>query len=305
MKQRTLKSDFTVSGKGLHTGIVITAHFCPAAENTGIRIRRVDLPGQPTFEALADYVTQPRRGTVLENGNWRVSTVEHILSALYGLGLTNVLIEVNAPEVPILDGSARPIVEEILRVGITEQAAEAKEWIVTEPVHFDNGKGSTMTISPADRCEVLVDVDYPSPILHEQHAEILDLSDYAEQISKARTFCFLREIEWLLRLGLIKGGDLNNALVIYDKPISQRVLDKMTDKLHQPHLDASKLGYLSPLIYENEPARHKLLDLMGDLTLLGVRIRGRIEARCPGHGFNTSCAKQIRKLNTEYSNYDK
>lgn len=296
MKQSTLTSEFTVSGKGLHTGIVITARFCPAAENTGIRICRVDLPDKPVFEALADYVTQTRRGTVLENGKWRVSTVEHALSALYGMGITNVLIEVDAPEVPILDGSARPYVEQIMRVGITEQNSEAQEWIVSEPLHFDNGKGSRMDILPAEQYEVSVDVDYPSPILHEQHAELMNIADYAEQVSKARTFCFLREVEWLLRLGLIKGGDINNALVIYDKLISQRVMDKISDKLNQPRLDASKLGYLSPLLYENEPAIHKLLDLMGDLALLGVRIRGRIEARCPGHGFNTACAKQLRQI---------
>lgn len=275
--------------------MVITARFCPAAENTGIRICRVDLPGKPTFEALADYVTQTRRGTVLENGAWKVSTVEHALSALYALGVTNCLIEVNAPEVPILDGSAKPFVENILRVGITVQNADAKEWVVTEPVSFSH-KNSRMTILPAEKYEVAVDVNYPSPILHEQHAELKDLVDYPEQIAQARTFCFLREIEWLLRLGLIKGGDLNNALVIYDKPISQRVMDKMTDKLQQPRLDASQLGYLSPLLYENEPARHKLLDVIGDMALLGVRIRGRIEAACPGHGFNTSCAKQIRNF---------
>ena len=295
MKQHTLISDFTLSGKGLHTGLVITAHFCPAEENTGIRICRVDLPGKPAFEALADYVTQTRRGTVLENGAWRVSTIEHAMSALYALGITNCLVEVNAPEVPILDGSAKPFVENILRVGIKEQDAEAKEWIVSEPISYSH-KGCTMTLRPEEQYEVAVDVNYPSPILHEQHAELNDLATYPEQIASARTFCFLREIEWLLRLGLIKGGDLENALVIYDKPISQRIMDKMTYKLNQPRLDASKLGYLSPLKYENEPARHKLLDVIGDLALVGVRIRGRIEAYCPGHGFNNSCAKQLRKL---------
>lgn len=300
MKQHTIISDFTLSGKGLHTGLVITARFCPAEENTGIRICRVDLPEKPTFEALADYVTQTRRGTVLENGNWCVSTIEHALSALYALGITNCLIEVDAPEVPILDGSAKPFVENILRVGIKEQAAEAKEWIVSEPISFSH-KGCKMQILPAEQYEVAVDVNYPSPVLHEQHAELNDLATYPEQIASARTFCFLREIEWLLRLGLIKGGDLENALVIYDKPISQRVMDKMTDKLNQPRLDASKLGYISPLKYENEPARHKLLDVIGDLALVGVRIRGRIEAYCPGHGFNTACAKDLRKR----INYDK
>ena len=299
MKQRTLISDFIVSGKGLHTGLVITARFCPAPEHTGVRICRIDLPDKPAFEALADYVTQTRRGTVLENGAWRVSTVEHALSALYALGVTNCLIEVDAPEIPILDGSAKPFVENILRVGIKEQEAEAKEWIITTPVSF-NHKGCAMTLSPAAQYEVAVDVKYPSPILDEQHAELTNLTEYGEAIAPARTFCFLREIEWLLRLGLIKGGDLENALVIYDKPISQRVMDKMTDKLGQPRQDASTLGYLSPLKYENEPARHKLLDVIGDLALVGVRIRGRIEATCPGHGFNTACAKDLRK----YINYD-
>lgn len=295
MKQRTLISDFTVYGKGLHTGLVITARFCPAAENTGIRICRTDLADCPAYEALADYVTQTRRGTVLEHGAWKVSTVEHALSALYALGVTNCLIEVNAPEVPILDGSAKPFVENILRVGIKEQSAEAREWVVTEPLEFAHN-GSTMRILPADKYEVAVDVKYPSPILSEQHAELTDLADYAAEVAPARTFCFLREIEWLLRLGLIKGGDLNNALVIYDKPVSQRVMDKMTDKLSQPHVDASQLGYLSPLKYDNEPARHKLLDVIGDLALLGLRIKGRIEAYCPGHGFNTACAKQLRNV---------
>ena len=275
--------------------MVLTARFMPAAENTGIRISRVDLPEQPTHEALADYVTQTRRGTVLENGKWRVSTVEHALSALYALGVTNVLIEVNGPEMPILDGSAMPFVENILRVGTTEQNAPAKEWRVTEPISFEKGD-CKMRLLPAEKYEVAVDVKYPSPILSEQHAELTDLSDFAAAIAPARTFCFLREIEWLLRLGLIKGGDLNNALVIYDKAISQRTLDTMCDKLGQPRLDATKLGYLSPLKYDNEPARHKLLDVIGDLALTGVRICGRIEAVCPGHGFNTACAKKLRFL---------
>lgn len=300
MKQRTLISNFTVSGKGLHTGLGITARFRPAEEDTGIRICRVDLPGRPEHEALADYVTQTRRGTVLENGNWRVSTVEHALSALYALGITNCLIETNAPEIPILDGSAKPFVENILTVGIKEQEAEAKEWVITEPVSFNNGKGNKMTLSPAEQYEIDVEINFPSPILHIQNASLGCMDDYAKEIAPARTFCFLREIEWLLRLGLIKGGDLNNALVIYDKPLSQRVLDKMTDKLGQPRINAARLGYLSPLKYDNEPARHKLLDVIGDLALTGVRIRGKIEATCPGHGFNTHCAKELRKLITEH-----
>lgn len=293
MKQHTIKSDFTLVGKGLHTGLEITTHFMPAPVGSGIRFCRTDLPDRPTYEALASYVSATNRGTVIENGKWRISTIEHIMSALYASGITNCLIEVDAPEVPILDGSAKPVVEQLLRVGIEEQEAEAKTWVVTEPVSFDNGKGCTMLIEPCDHYEAIVHVDYPSPILSKQSASISDLSTYADEVAHARTFCFLREIEWLLHLGLIKGGDLSNALVIYDKKISQWSMNRMCDKLGQPRIDATELGYLSPLNYDNEPARHKLLDLIGDMALLGVRIQGRITATCPGHGFNTSCAKQI------------
>ena len=293
MKQHTLKSSFTLTGKGLHTGMEIKARFWPAPVNTGIRLCRTDISGRPTFEALASYVTSTSRGTVVENGKWKVSTIEHAMSALYALGVTNCVIELNAPEMPILDGSAKPFVEAILATGVEEQSEEAKTWVVTEPLSFDNGKGCKLRIEPADQFEVEVLVDYPSPILSKQTATLTNLSDYAAEISKARTFCFLREIEWLLHLGLIKGGDLQNALVIYDKKISQWSMNRLSNKLGQPPIDASQLGYLSELHYENEPARHKLLDLIGDMALIGMRIQGRLVAECPGHGFNTSCAKQI------------
>lgn len=296
MKQQTLKTGFSVEGKGLHTGQSIHAAVLPAGEDTGIRLCRTDLPGRPTYEALADYVGGTSRGTVLTNGKWKISTVEHLLAALYATGVTNCLIEVDAPEIPIMDGSSLPFVREIERAGVMPQEAEAKEFVVTEPIRFDNGKGSTMLLEPSDKYEVEVHVDYPSPVLNKQSAVLTDLSDFAAEIAPARTFCFLREIEWLLHLGLIKGGDMQNALVIYDKKVSQWSLNRMADKMGQPRLDADKLGYLSPLKYENEPARHKLLDLIGDLGLAGCHLRGKITATCPGHGFNTWCCRQLKTI---------
>ena len=295
MKQHTLKSSFSFESKGLHTGLYIHATFLPAEENTGIRICRTDLDGRPTYEAVADYVTATERGTVLERGAWKVSTVEHALSALYALGVDNCLIEVDGPEMPILDGSAKFYIKAIQQVGLQEQKAEQKVFVVTEPIEYLSEHGNKMLISPSDKYEVEVTVSYPSSsFLREQKAELNDLSEYTREISSARTFCFVREIEPLLRMGLIKGGDLQNALVIYETPMSQEGLDYMTDKLGQPRLDATKLGYLSPLNYQNEPARHKLLDIIGDMSLVGCRIQGKITALRPGHTFNTQCAKQLR-----------
>jgi UDP-3-O-[3-hydroxymyristoyl] N-acetylglucosamine deacetylase/3-hydroxyacyl-[acyl-carrier-protein] dehydratase len=294
MKQHTLNAAFSFESKGLHTGLHLHATFLPAAENTGIRICRTDLEGRPTYEAVADYVTATERGTVLERGAWKVSTVEHALSALYALGVDNCLIEVDGPEMPILDGSAKLYVKAIQKVGLQEQDAEQKVFVVKEPIEYISERGNKMQILPSDKYEVEVTITYPTGLLREQKAELYDLAEYTREISSARTFCFVREIEPLLRMGLIKGGDLQNALVIYETPMSQDGLDYMTDKLGQPRLDASKLGYLSPLNYQNEPARHKLLDIVGDMSLVGCRIQGKIVALRPGHTFNTQCAKQLR-----------
>jgi UDP-3-O-[3-hydroxymyristoyl] N-acetylglucosamine deacetylase/3-hydroxyacyl-[acyl-carrier-protein] dehydratase len=295
MKQHTLKSSFSFESKGLHTGLYIHATFLPAEENTGIRICRTDLKGCPTYEAVADYVTATERGTVLERGEWKVSTVEHALSALYAMGVDNCLIQLDGPEMPILDGRAKFYVKAIQEVGLQEQEAEQKVYVVTDSIEYLSEHGNKILIVPSDKYEVEVTVAYPSSsFLHEQKAELYNLRDYAHEISSARTFCFVREIEPLLRMGLIKGGDLQNALVIYETPMSQEGLDYMTDKLGQPRLDANKLGYLSPLNYPNEPARHKLLDLIGDMSLVGCRIQGKIAALRPGHTFNTQCAKQLR-----------
>jgi UDP-3-O-[3-hydroxymyristoyl] N-acetylglucosamine deacetylase/3-hydroxyacyl-[acyl-carrier-protein] dehydratase len=294
MKQHTLKAPFSFEGKGLHTGVYIHANFLPAQENTGIRICRTDLEGRPTYEAVADYVTATERGTVLERGAWKVSTVEHALSALYAFGVDNCLIEVDGPEMPILDGSAKFYVQAIQKVGLQEQNAEQKVYVVTEPIEYISERGSKMMILPSEKYEVEVKITYPTGLLREQKAELYDLKEYAREIASARTFCFVREIEPLLRMGLIKGGDLQNALVIYETPMSQEGLDYMTDKLGQPRLDATKLGYLSPLNYQNEPSRHKLLDIIGDMSLLGCRIQGKIMALRPGHTFNTQCCKRLR-----------
>ena len=294
MKQQTIQQSFALKGKGLHTGLEVEAVFLPAAENSGIRLCRTDLPGRPTYEAVADYVSATERGTVLEHGAWKVSTVEHALSALYALGVDNCLIEVNGPEVPILDGSARPFVKALQEVGLQEQDAEQKVYVVKETIKYESEHGNKLLIVPSDHYEVDVTVSYPSGLLREQHASLDNLADYPQEIAAARTFCFVREIEPLLRMGLIKGGDLQNALVIYETQMSQEGIDYMTEKLGAPHLDATKLGYLSPLNYQNEPARHKLLDLIGDMSLLGCRIQGKLIALRPGHTFNTQCCRQLR-----------
>ena len=296
MKQHTLKDSFSFEGKGLHTGLYIHATFYPAAKNTGIRLRRVDLPNQPTHEALAEYVSATERGTVVERGKWKISTVEHALSALYAMGVDNCLIVLDGPEMPILDGSARMFVHAIQQVGLEEQDAEQKVFVVEKPIEYRSEHGNHMLLLPSDHYEVEVTLRYPTGLLQEQRAELNDLNDYAREVSAARTFCFMREIEPLLRMGLIKGGDLKNALVIYETPLSQEGFDLIADKLGQPHMDATKLGYLSPLNYPNEPARHKLLDLIGDMSLIGCRIQGRIIATRPGHTFNTQCCRQLRNL---------
>ncbi len=294
MKQHTIKDSFTLSSVGLHTGLFVTATFRPAPENTGVCLRRIDLPGQPCYQSLADYVSSTERGTVLEHGRWKVSTVEHSLSALYAMGVDNCIIDVDAPEMPILDGSSRFFVKEIQRVGLQEQNAEQQVYIVRETIQYISEHGHVMRIEPCDHYEIDVTIAFQSNLLREQHAILENLADYPKEIASARTFCFVREIEPLLRVGLIKGGDLKNALVIYETEMSQEGMDYFCDKMGQPHMDATKLGYLSPLNYLNEPARHKLLDVIGDLSLLGMRIQGRIIAYKPGHTFNTQCVRRLR-----------
>lgn len=296
IEQRTIGKSFTLEGKGLHTGLQIILKACPAPENHGIRIKRVDLPEQPEIEALAEYVSQTTRGTVLKSGDFQVSTIEHAMAAFYALGIDNVLFEVDAPEFPILDGSAAFYIKEIQEAGVVCYPTPKKQLNITEAIELTNASGSHITVLPNDGFEVEVEIGFNSAVLPNQKASLSNLANFADQMSAARTFVFVREIEPLLQMNLIKGGDLKNAIVIYDKEMSQESLDALTDKLNQARLDATQLGYLSgELKYENEPARHKLLDVIGDIALVGAHLNAKIIARYPGHQINTETAKLIRQ----------
>lgn len=295
-KQRSLKGSFSLQGKGLHTGVDIQLAFFPAPENHGCIIKRIDLEGQPTIPALAEYVTQTTRGTVLSNGNAQVSTIEHAMAALFSFGIDNCLMEVNAPEFPILDGSAKLFVEMIKSVGIVEQEADKDFFVVKKKIEYtDPATNSSIVILPDDHFSVQTMIGFKSSILSNQYAVLNQLEDFATDIAACRTFVFVRELEQLLKMNLIKGGDLENALVIYDEPIEQTELNRIADLLNHPHKKVDELGYLTPLQFENEPARHKLLDVMGDLALIGKPIKGKVIATRPGHKINTALAKAIRK----------
>ena len=297
MKQKTIKQPFTLKGKGLHTGLQISLTCHPAPENHGIKIKRTDIEGEPEMEALAEYVTETNRGTVLKKGEMQVSTIEHAMSAFYSLGIDNCLLCVDAPEFPILDGSARYFVEEILKSGIEEQNADKDFYIVRKKIEYSNPEtGSKITILPDDHFSLDVHIGFDSPVLSNQFASLSSLDDYEKEISAARTFVFVREIEPLLKMNLIKGGDLKNAIVIYDRMMEQADMDKLAAVLEQPKMEAGKLGYLNDgLVFDNEPARHKLLDVIGDLALIGRPLIGKVIATYPGHKINTDTAKIIRK----------
>ena len=298
-KQQTIKDSFSLSGKGLHTGLSLTVEFCPAPENYGYKIQRVDVEGMPIIEALAENVTETQRGTVLSNGSERVSTVEHGLSALYALGIDNCHIKVNGPEFPILEGSAKLYIESIERVGIVEQEAEKDYIVITEPVEYiDEKSGSTLKIVPADEFAVSVIVSFDSSSISNQHAELLHMEEFPTEIAPCRTFVFVRDIEPLLAAGLIKGGDLDNSIVLYEREMPQDRYDRLADAMNIPRMDATKLGYINhrPLVWDNEPARHKLLDVIGDMSLVGKPIKGHIEAYRPGHRVNNQFARLLRKL---------
>lgn len=297
MKQRTLASSFFLQGKGLHTGLDLTVKFSPAPDNFGYKIQRVDMEGEPIIDAIAENVIETTRGTVLGVGDARCSTVEHGLGALYAFGIDNVLIQVNGPEFPILDGSAAPYVECIHKAGIAEQQAD-KNWLyINEPIEYkDETTGSHITILPADDFAVSVTIDFNSKMMPIQTATLKDTNDFEKEISAARTFVFVREIEPLLTLGLIKGGDLDNAIVIYEQETSQESMDKLCQLTKAEWHDATQLGYIQhkPLVWENEPARHKLLDVIGDIALVGRPIKGHIVAIKPGHTINNKFARLLR-----------
>ena len=298
MKQLTLKGEFTVKGKGLHTGLEIEATFCPAPEGHGYKFQRIDLDDLPIVDALAEYVTATTRGTVISRGDVKISTIEHALAALYAAGIDNCLIKVNAPELPILDGSAKEYCEKIAEVGVEEQKAEKDYYIVKQKIEVrDDTTGSSLVVLPDEDFSIDTMVAFDSPVLANQFASLDKLSDFAEEISASRTFVFVREIEPLVKGNLIKGGDLDNAIVIYDSPLPQSELDRIADLMNIPHKNVSEYGYINnrPLTSDNEPARHKLLDVLGDIALIGRPLKGKIIATRPGHSLNTTFAKQIRR----------
>lgn len=296
MKQKTIGDSFIVEGIALHTGLNIRLKANPAPENHGIVIRRTDLEGQPAIEAIAENVGYTVRGTVLINEKMQVSTIEHAMAAFYAAGIDNCLFEVDGPEFPILDGSSRFFRDKIQEVGVVEQNATKEFLIIDDEIEYKTESGSVIKAYPADKLQFEVMIGFDSPVLREQTASLDDIRDFNEKTATARTFVFAHEIEPLLNMNLIKGGDLKNAIVIYDRIMSQEAVDRMTEKLHQQPVDASQLGYLNGGIkFANEPAMHKLLDLVGDLALVGKALKGRIVAKYPGHKINTEFAKLLRK----------
>lgn len=297
-KQNTLAASFSLQGKGLHSGLNIEVSFNPAPENHGYKIKRVDLPDQPVIDAVAENVVNTQRGTVIGKNNVQISTIEHALAALYAMGVDNCLMEVNAPEFPILDGSARYYVEEIQKVGLQEQNAAKDFYIVKHKVEVkDEETGASIMLLPDDHFCVNTLISFDSPVLNNQFATMNNVDEFPTEIAASRTFVFVREIEMLLQNNLIKGGDLDNAIVIYDQKVSQEALDKLADMMQLPHQNIQELGYINhkPLVFDNEPARHKLLDVIGDMALIGKPIKGRVIATRPGHSINAKLARIIRK----------
>ena len=298
MKQVTLNDSFCVKGKGLHTGLEIEATFCPAPENHGFKFQRIDLEGEPIIDALAEYVTATTRGTVISRGEVSVSTIEHAMAALYAAGIDNCLIKLNAPEMPILDGSAQEYCSKIAEIGTIEQKAEKDYYIVKQKIEVrDDTTGASIVVLPDEDFSIDTMVAFDSPVLTNQFATLEKLSDFPSEISSSRTFVFVREIEPLIQGNLIKGGDLDNAIVIYDSELPQSELDRIADLMNVPHKNISEFGYINnkPLTSDNEPARHKLMDVLGDIALIGRPLKGKIIATRPGHSINTTFAKQIRK----------
>lgn len=297
-KQKTLNESFTLHGKGLHTGLFINITFNPAPENHGYKIKRTDLEEQPVIDAVAENVGATQRGTVLIKNDIQVSTVEHAMSALYAMGVDNCLIEVDAPEFPILDGSSIQYVEQIKKVGLVEQEDDKDYFVVRRKMEVvDEETGSKLILLPDDQFCINSFIEFDSKYIPNQSATLDNIEDFEKEIASSRTFVFVREIQKLLEAGLIKGGDLDNAIVIYEREVSQDQLNQLADLIGVPHKDAKELGYLNnkSIIYPNEPARHKLLDIIGDMALVGKPIKGRVIATRPGHKINNKMARLIRR----------
>ncbi|MFI5221918.1 MAG: bifunctional UDP-3-O-[3-hydroxymyristoyl] N-acetylglucosamine deacetylase/3-hydroxyacyl-ACP dehydratase [Bacteroidia bacterium] len=299
MKQTTIKKTASLSGVGLHTGKDVTLTFNPAPENFGIKFQRIDVPGQPIIEADVDLVTDTSRGTTLEKNGYRVATVEHVMSSLAGLEIDNCLIQMDSDETPIMDGSGRYFTKVLKDTGITELDADREYFTVPQNIYYqENDRSVEMIAMPLDDYRLTVMVDYNSPVLGSQHASITSLKEYEKEIASCRTFCFLHELEMLYNNNLIRGGDLNNAIVIVDRVIEDDELEHLAKMFNKPKVEVKKEGILNnvDLRFHNEPARHKLLDLIGDLALIGVPIKAQIMAARPGHAANVAFGKKIKAL---------
>lgn len=298
LNQHTIGKTVSIQGIGLHTGESVTLTFHPADVNFGIRFRRIDVEDQPVLIADVGKVFSTNRGTTIREGNVQVSTVEHVLSALTGMGVDNAMIDIDGPEVAILDGSAQPFTNLIVEAGLVEQEEEREYFVVEETVSYkDEVTGTEIVALPSETFEVTAMIDFNSPVLGKQYASLGDIENYQQEIASARTFVFLRELEHLYSQDLIKGGDLENALVIVDRLVSQEELDGLSKKLNKPKIKVEKEGVLNntDLRYPNEPARHKLLDLIGDLSLVGKPIKGKIVATKPGHASNVAFARILKE----------
>ncbi|PIF34604.1 3-hydroxyacyl-[acyl-carrier-protein] dehydratase /UDP-3-O-[3-hydroxymyristoyl] N-acetylglucosamine deacetylase [Flavobacterium sp. 9] len=299
VKQKTIKNEISLTGVGLHTGKEVTMTFKPAPINNGFTFVRVDLQGQPVIEADANYVVNTQRGTNLEKLGVKIQTPEHVLAALVGCDLDNVIIELNASELPIMDGSSKYFVEAIENAGIEEQDAKRNVYVVKEVISFtDETTGSEILVMPSDDYQVTAMVDFGTKVLGTQNATMKSIADFKDEIANSRTFSFLHELESLLENGLIKGGDLNNAIVYVDKEISDATMENLKKAFGKDKISVKPNGVLDNLTlhYPNEAARHKLLDVVGDLSLIGVRIQGKIIANKPGHYVNTQFAKKLAKI---------
>ncbi|WP_423818869.1 bifunctional UDP-3-O-[3-hydroxymyristoyl] N-acetylglucosamine deacetylase/3-hydroxyacyl-ACP dehydratase [Salinimicrobium sp. TIG7-5_MAKvit] len=298
-KQRTISKEVSLQGVGLHTGNEVTLTFKPAPNNTGYCFVRTDIEGNPMVEADVNYVVNTQRGTNLEKDGVTIQTSEHVLAACVGLEIDNIIIELNAAEPPIMDGSSKFFVEALQQAGIEEQECDREEYVVTDVIRYhDEKSGSEILVMPADEYQVTTMVDFGTKVLGTQNASIQKISDFNTEISNARTFSFLHEIETLLEHGLIKGGDLNNAIVYVDKELSPDTMDKLRVAFKKDNIAVKPNGILDNLTlhYPNEAARHKLLDVIGDLALVGTRIRGKVIANKPGHYVNTQFAKKLSKI---------
>jgi UDP-3-O-[3-hydroxymyristoyl] N-acetylglucosamine deacetylase/3-hydroxyacyl-[acyl-carrier-protein] dehydratase len=311
VKQKTLANSFKIEGKGLHTGVNVTMNFKPAPENHGFKFKRVDLKNRPIIDADVDLVVDTSRGTLLEKDGARIGTIEHALAALVGMDLDNVLIEVNNEEAPIMDGSSKYFVEAIEKAGIVEQKAEREYFEIQEKIEiYDEKSDSHIVALPDDDYRLNVMISFKSRVLNNQFATLDSISNFKEEIANCRTFVFLHELEFLLNNNLIKGGELNNAIVIIDKEVSQEELDRLAELFHHDKVEVKPQGILNnlDLHFDNECARHKLLDVIGDLALCGKRIKGRIIASKPGHRPNTIFAQALKdawkKIQTAAPEYD-